>query len=127
MVTDEAVLRGEIYVVTLNPTRGSEIGKTRPCVVVSPDELNAHLRTFMVAPLTTGGHPFPFRVRCHFEDKDGNVVVDQLRAVDRDRLIKCLDVFPMTRLRKCSAFCGRCSLCSGLANNQMQKTVGVGV
>ena len=93
MVTDEAVLRGEIYVVTLNPTRGSEIRKTRPCVVVSPDELNAHLRTFMVAPLTTGGHPFPFRVRCHFEDKDGNVVVDQLRAVDRDWLIKCLGVF----------------------------------
>ena len=92
MVTDEAVLRGEIYVVTLNPTRGSEIGKTRPCVVVSPDELNAHLRTFMVAPLTTGGHPFPFRVRCHFEDKDGNVVVDQLRAFDRDRLIKRLGV-----------------------------------
>ena len=92
MVTDEAVSRGDIYLVSLNPTRGSEIRKTRPCIVVSPDELNAHLRTFIVAPLTTGGHPYPFRVRCHFADKDGHVVVDQLRAVDRDRLIKCLGV-----------------------------------
>lgn len=92
MVTDEAVSRGDIYLVSLNPTRGSEIRKTRPCVVVSPDELNAHLRTFIVAPLTTGGHPYPFRVRCRFEDKDGHVVVDQLRAVDRDRMIRRLGV-----------------------------------
>ena len=92
MVRDEAVLRGDIYLVSLNPTRGSEIRKTRPCVVVSPDELNAHLRTFIVAPLTTGGHQYPFRVRCHFEDKDGHVVIDQLRAVDRDRLMKRLGV-----------------------------------
>jgi mRNA interferase MazF len=92
MVTEEAVSRGDIYLVSLNPTRGSEIMKTRPCVVVSPDELNAHLRTFIVAPLTTGGHPYPFRVRCHFENKDGHVVIDQLRAVDRDRLIKRLGV-----------------------------------
>lgn len=91
-MTDEAVSRGDIYLVALNPTRGSEIRKTRPCVVVSPDELNAHLRTFIVAPLTTGGHLYPFRVRCHFEDKDGHVVIDQLRAVDRDRLIKRLGV-----------------------------------
>lgn len=91
-MTDEAVSRGDIYLVSLNPTRGSEIRKTRPCVVVSPDELNAHLRTFIVAPLTTGGHQYPFRVRCHVEGKDGHVVIDQLRAVDRDRLIKRLGV-----------------------------------
>lgn len=91
-MTDEAVSRGDIYLVSLNPTRGSEIRKTRPCVVVSPDELNAHFRTFIVAPLTTGGHPYPFRVRCRFEDKDGHVVVDQLRAVDRDRMIRRLGV-----------------------------------
>lgn len=91
-MTEEAVSRGDIYLVSLNPTRGSEIRKTRPCVVVSPDELNAHLRTFIVAPLTTGGHRYPFRVRCDFEDKDGHVVIDQLRAVDRDRLIKRLGV-----------------------------------
>jgi mRNA interferase MazF len=92
MVTGEAVSRGDIYLLSLNPTRGSEIRKTRPCVVISPDELNAHLRTFIVAPLTTGGHPYPFRVRCRFEDKDGHVVLDQLRAVDRDRLMKRLGV-----------------------------------
>lgn len=92
MVIEEAVSRGDIYLVSLNPTRGSEIRKTRPCVVVSPDELNAHLLTFIVAPLTTGGHPYPFRIRCRFDDKDGHVVADQLRAVDRDRLIKHLGV-----------------------------------
>ena len=64
----------------------------RPCVVISPNELNAHLHTFIVAPLTTGGHPSPFRVRCRFEDKDGHVALDQLRAVDRDRLMKRLGV-----------------------------------
>lgn len=90
MVTDAEVSRGAIYLVSLNPTRGSEIRKTRPCVVVSPDELNAHLRTFIVAPLTSGGHPYPFRVRCCFQGKDGHVVLDQIRAVDGDRLIKRL-------------------------------------
>ena len=90
MVTEEHILRGDIFLVALNPTRGSEIRKTRPCVIVSPDELNSHLRTFIVAPLTTGGHPYPFRVRCSFEGKDGHVVADQLRAVDRERLVKHL-------------------------------------
>jgi mRNA interferase MazF len=100
MVTEEAVSRGDIYLVSLNPSRGSEIRKTRPCVVVSPDELNAHLRTFIVAPLTTGGYPYPFRVRCQFEDKDGHVVVDQIRAVDRDRLMKRLGVLADDTLRE---------------------------
>ena len=94
MVTAETVSRGDIFLVALNPTRGSEIRKTRPCVIVSPDELNAHLRTFIVAPLTTGGHHYPFRVACRFDDKDGHVVADQLRAVDRDRLVKRLGILP---------------------------------
>ena len=89
-MTEEHVSRGDIFLVALNPTRGSEIRKTRPCVIVSPDELNSHLRTFIVAPLTTGGHPYPFRVRCTFDGKDGHVVADQLRAVDRERLVKQL-------------------------------------
>lgn len=100
MVTEEPVLRGDIFLVALNPTRGSEIRKTRPCVVVSPDELNAHLRTLIVAPLTTGGHPYPFRVRCKFDGKDGNVVADQLRAVDRDRLVKRLGSLSETTLNE---------------------------
>jgi mRNA interferase MazF len=90
LVTEEHVSRGDIFLVALNPTRGSEIRKTRPCVIVSPDELNSHLRTFIVAPLTTGGHPYPFRVRCTFDGKDGHVVADQLRAVDIERLVKQL-------------------------------------
>ena len=100
MVTDEHVSRGDIFLVALNPTRGSEIRKTRPCVVVSPDELNAHLRTFIVAPLTTGGHPYPFRVPCRFDGKVGHVVADQLRAVDRDRLVKRLGSLSGTTLNE---------------------------
>ena len=90
MVTPATVRRGEVYLVSLNPTRGREIRKTRPCVIVSPDELNAHLGTLIVAPLTTGSHPYPFRVACRFAGKDGHVVLDQLRTVDLERLEKRL-------------------------------------
>jgi mRNA interferase MazF len=99
-VTEEHVSRGDIFLVALNPTRGSEIRKTRPCVIVSPDELNSHLRTFIVAPLTRGGHPYPFRVRCKFDSKDGHVVADQLRAVDRERLLKQLGRLSETTLNE---------------------------
>lgn len=84
------VARGDVFLVALNPTRGSEIRKTRPCVVVSPDELNAHLQTYIVAPLTTGSFRYPFRVPCTFQGKAGHVVLDQVRAVDRERLVKRL-------------------------------------
>jgi mRNA interferase MazF len=90
MVTEVSVCRGDVFLVALNPTRGQEIRKTRPCVIVSPDELNAHLSTFIVAPLTTGGHPYPFRVACSFQGKAGFIVPDQLRTVDRERLVKRL-------------------------------------
>ncbi|MCY4574580.1 MAG: type II toxin-antitoxin system PemK/MazF family toxin [Gemmatimonadetes bacterium] len=82
--------RGEVYLVSLDPTRGSEIRKTRPCVVVSPDELNDHLGTFLVAPMTTGGHPYPFRIVCRFGGKGGYVVADQLRTVDEVRMVRRL-------------------------------------
>ena len=82
--------RGDVFLVNLNPTRGGEIRKTRPCVVVSPDELNTHLRTFIVAPLTTGGYSYPFRVACTFQGKSGYVVLDQIRTVDQERLVKRL-------------------------------------
>ena len=90
MTTAAAVCRGEVYLVELNPTRGREIRKTRPCVVVSPDELNAHLGTFTVAPLTTGGHAYPFRVSCRFAGKNWHVILDQVRTVDRGRLVRRL-------------------------------------
>lgn len=82
--------RGDVYLISLDPTRGSEIRKTRPYVIVSPDELNPYLGTFMVAPMTTGGRSYAFRVPCRFREKDGYVVVDQLRTVDEVRLIRRL-------------------------------------
>ncbi len=94
-VTD--VQRGQIYLIELDPTRGREIKKTRPCVVVSPDELNANIQTYIVAPLTTGSHAYPFRVACQFQGKSGHVVLDQIRTVDRARLVKGLgSISPQT-------------------------------
>lgn len=90
MVARKWPRRGEVFLVALEPTRGSEIRKTRPCVVVSPDEINAHLRTAIVAPLTSVGHGYPFRVSCRFGGKVGEVVLDQLRTVDRERLVRRL-------------------------------------
>src|SRR5262245_52266917 len=90
LAVDHPVSRGDVYLIDLDPTRGGEIKKRRPCAVVSPDELNAHLRTFIVAPLTTGSHPYPFRVMCRFQGKSGHVVLDQVRTVDRVRLFRRL-------------------------------------
>ena len=89
-MTSPAVRRGDVQLVALEPTRGHEIRKTRPCVIVSPDELNAHLQTYIVAPLTTGSHAYPFRVPCRFQGKAGHVVLDQIRTVDRQRLVRKL-------------------------------------
>lgn len=86
--------RGDVHLVALDPTVGREIRKTRPCVVVSPDELNAHLATVIVAPLTTGGRPYPFRVACRFQGRAGSVVLDQLRTVDAARLVRRLGRLP---------------------------------
>ena len=82
--------RGDVFLATLNPTEGREIRKTRPCVIVSPDELNASLSTFIVAPMTTGGYAYPFRIGCRFQKRDGFVVLDQVRTVDRKRLVQRL-------------------------------------
>ena len=84
--------RFEVYLVNLDPTVGSEIRKTRPCLVVSPDELNHHIRTVLVAPMTTKGRSYPTRVPCRFKGKAGQVVLDQIRTVDRVRLIKKLGI-----------------------------------
>src|SRR5439155_10671612 len=85
-----AINRFEVYLINLDPTVGSEIKKTRPCLVVSPDEINHNIRTVIVAPLTTRGQPYPTRVSCRFKGKNGQVVLDQIRAVDRSRLVKRL-------------------------------------
>ncbi len=81
-------LRDEIWLVSLDPTRGAEIQKTRPCLVVSPDEMNRHLQTVLVAPMTTVARPYPTRVSLTFQGKQGQVALDQVRAVDRQRLIR---------------------------------------
>lgn len=86
--------RGDVHLVRLDPTLGSENQKTRPCVIVSPDELNAHLRTVIVAPMTTAGRPYPWRVKCRFQERSGYVVLDQLRTIDRERLVKRLGPLP---------------------------------
>ena len=82
--------RFEVYLVNLDPTVGSEIQKTRPCAVVSPDEMNHNIRTVIVAPMTTKGRAYPTRVPCRFKSKDGQVVLDQIRTLDRARLVKRL-------------------------------------
>lgn len=83
-----APARGDVYLVNLDPTVGREIRKTRPCVIVSPDELNTHLATFIIAPLTTGSHHYPFRIPCKVAGKAGHIVLDQVRTVDRRRLVR---------------------------------------
>jgi mRNA interferase MazF len=84
------VRRFEVYLVNLDPTVGSEIRKTRPCVVVSPNEMNLYIRTVIVAPMTTKGQSYPSRVSCRFRGKPGQIVLDQLRTVDKSRLVRKL-------------------------------------
>jgi mRNA interferase MazF len=82
--------RFEVYLVRLDPTEGSEIQKTRPCVVISPDEMNRHIRTVIVAPMTTRGQAYPTRVPVRFQNKAGQIVLDQIRTVDQQRLLRRL-------------------------------------
>ena len=84
------VARFEVFLVNLDPTVGTEIKKTRPCLVVSPDEMNRQIRTVIVAPMTTRGRAYPTRVACRFQGKSGHVVLDQLRTIDKTRLLKRL-------------------------------------
>ncbi|AFY95258.1 type II toxin-antitoxin system PemK/MazF family toxin [Chamaesiphon minutus] len=84
------VARFDVFLVVLDPTVGSEIQKTRPCVVISPDEMNLHLATAIVAPMTTKGKLYPSRIPVYFDGKDGRIVLDQIRTVDKTRLIKKL-------------------------------------
>ena len=84
------VKRFDVFLVNLDPTIGSEIKKTRPCLVISPDEMNRYIRTVIVAPLTTVSRPYPTRVKCTFQGKQGQIVLDQIRTVDKARLVKRL-------------------------------------
>ena len=84
------VKRFDVYLGNLDSTVGSEIKKTRPCLVISPDEMNRWIRTVIVAPMTTKGQSYPTRVPCKFEGKEGQVVLDQIRTVDKSRLVQKL-------------------------------------
>lgn len=93
------VTRGDIWLVALDPTLGSEIQKTRPCVVVSPPEMHDHLRTVVVAPMTSRSRPAPFRIPLTFRRKHGLILLDQIRAVDKARLVKKEGAVADTTLR----------------------------
>lgn len=88
------VNRFDVYLVTLDPTQGHEIRKTRPCTVISPDEMNRHIGTVIIAPMTTKGRSYPTRIDCSFQGKQGQVVLDQIRTVDKSRLVKRLGKLP---------------------------------
>ncbi len=97
-----SVQRFDVWLVDLNPTRGREINKTRPCVVISPNEMSA-LSKVLAAPMTTKGFEFPFRIGCRFKSKKGLILLDQTRAVDKSRLVKKLGVIgPNTRKELCT-------------------------
>lgn len=100
MVAD--VRRFDVCLVNLDPIRGSEIRKTRPCVVVSPDEMNAHVRTVMIAPMTSARRAYPTRVNIAFKGRRGQVALDQIRTVDKSRLVTRLGRLPRARARHVS-------------------------
>ena len=92
------VSRFDVFLIALDPTEGSEIRKTRPCLVVSPDEMNRHIATVIVAPMTTRGPAYPTRVPCTFQGKNGQIVLDQIRTVDKLRLVRRIGaISPATR------------------------------
>jgi len=84
------VKRFDVFLVSLDPTKGKEIKKTRPCLVISPDEMNRFIATVIVAPMTSQGRDYPTRIACTFQKKQGQVVLDQIRTVDKSRLIRKL-------------------------------------
>lgn len=92
--------RFEVHLVRLDPTEGREIHKTRPCLIISPDEMNRHIDTVIVAPMTTKGRPYPTRVSVRFQRKTGQIVLDQIRTVDKSRLVKRLGKVDETTVRK---------------------------
>ena len=84
------VNRFDVFLINLDPTVGSEIQKTRPCLIISPDEMNRYIKTVIVAPMTSAGKDYPTRITCKFKEKEGQIVLDQIRTIDKARLIKKL-------------------------------------
>jgi mRNA interferase MazF len=94
------VKRFDVYRVSLDPTQGCEMQKTRPCVLISPNEMNRHIATVIIAPMTTRGRDYPTRVTCKFQGKEGQIVLDQIRTVDKSRLVKKLGTISNPTQRK---------------------------
>ena len=90
------VKRFDVFLINLNPTKGHEIQKVRPCLVISPDEMNQHISTVIIAPMTTKGRKYPTRIACVFQGKKGRIVLDQIRSVDKTRLVKNLGTISMS-------------------------------
>jgi mRNA interferase MazF len=93
----------EVYLVDLDPTKGSEIQKTRPCLVISPDEMNTTIRTVIIAPMTTKSHSYPTRVELNFQNRSGWIVLDQIRTVDKERLLKRLGKIEASAIERTKA------------------------
>jgi len=91
----------DIVLVNLDPTIGSEIRKTRPCTIISPNEMNRHLRTIVIAPMTTKSHDYPTRIKVKHEGKTGWVVMDQIRTIDKQRIIRKLGKLSIAEVNKC--------------------------
>jgi mRNA interferase MazF len=102
-VVNRAPRRDEVWLVSLDPTHGAEIQKTQPCLVVSPDEMNQYLQTVIVVPMTTTMRPYPTRVPLRFQGKSGQAALDQLRAVDRQRLVRKLGTVSPSTAQQASA------------------------
>lgn len=94
------VNRFDVFLVSLDPTVGHEIKKTRPCLIISPDEMNHNISTVIVAPMTTKGKGYPTRVSCSFQGKRGQIVLDQIRTIDKDRLVKRLGTISRSAQKK---------------------------
>lgn len=92
--------RFEVYLINLDPTIGHEIKKTRPCVIISPDEMNQYISTVIVAPMTTKGRKYPTRISCSFQGKQGQIILDQIRTVDKKRLVKKLGMISKSSQEK---------------------------
>ena len=93
------IRRFDVYLIDLEPTVGSELRKTPPCLVISPDDMNRYLNTVLIAPMTTQGKAYPSRVPCYFDGKSGHIALDQLRVIDKSRLVKRLGRIDITSQR----------------------------
>jgi len=94
------VKRFEVYLINLDPSVGHEIKKMRPCLIISPDEMNKHIKTVIIAPMTTKGRKYPTRINCRFKGKSGQIVLDQIRTVDKIRLTKKLGIINLDTQKK---------------------------